>query len=153
MKRKRKQRTRRRRWPFWVCSCATIVVGALAWSSWSKWIGVGRDPLVFVSLHSGSLGVLVDLKPDLDASSRWQFTAADSGRPRPGRWFPKVYTDYGHNPGALGVLLPMWMIAVPLILASAWLHWRSRRPLVGHCRCGYDLAGIEGPCPECGGER
>lgn len=49
------------------------------------------------------------------------------------------------------VAIPLWAIAVPFVLGAVWFFWRGRRPLPGHCRkCGYDLTGITGPCPECG---
>lgn len=54
-----------------------------------------------------------------------------------------------------GVVLPLWM---PAALSGGLLFalWRAgararRRALAGCCRsCGYELAGIAGPCPECG---
>lgn len=59
-------------------------------------------------------------------------------------------------PGRL--VLPLWL---PLMASATalWLLWRvgfERRQLalVGRCSgCGYDLAGITGPCPECGTEQ
>ncbi len=40
------------------------------------------------------------------------------------------------------------ILALPLTFAPL-RRWRRRRG--GRCgRCGYDLAGIDGPCPECG---
>lgn len=58
-------------------------------------------------------------------------------------------------------LRPMWFgmlantvvyAALALGLMAAWRLWRRcRRSKKGHCaNCGYDLVGIEGPCPECG---
>ncbi len=53
------------------------------------------------------------------------------------------------------VQIPFWM---PFVLAAgltAFLWWREcRRPLPGHCPCGYDLRGnVSGVCPECGRDR
>ena len=58
-----------------------------------------------------------------------------------------------------GTLINGWVVSVPLwpwatllgVLGSvAW--WGTRRPEQGHecARCGYDLRGIGGTCPECG---
>lgn len=55
--------------------------------------------------------------------------------------------------GLLGnVVVYTLLLLGPLI---AWRLWRrSRRVSEGHCeRCGYDLVGIDGPCPECGASR
>jgi hypothetical protein len=54
----------------------------------------------------------------------------------------------------LRVNIPLW---APFLLATtptAFL-WRLSRPLrLGHCSCGYNLAGLDdGVCPECGRER
>lgn len=55
-------------------------------------------------------------------------------------------------------VLPLWL-AMMVAATVLWGMWRfgleeRRRAMVGQCiRCGYDLAGIEGVCPECGGER
>ena len=46
------------------------------------------------------------------------------------------------------IWLPLLAIGIPTIVA-----WRldRRRPLPGHCPCGYDLRGnVSGTCPECG---
>ena len=48
-----------------------------------------------------------------------------------------------------GLRVPLWMIAAPFALAAAPLWRCSRRVREGHCRCGYDLAGVA-VCPECG---
>lgn len=49
------------------------------------------------------------------------------------------------------VRVPLWMPVVLTGVPAAALWWRGRGPKPGHCRCGYDLAGIaEGVCPECG---
>jgi hypothetical protein len=51
------------------------------------------------------------------------------------------------------IMLPMWMITLPLALTTAWLWYRARPAIPpGHCaKCGYDLRRLESArCPECG---
>lgn len=49
-----------------------------------------------------------------------------------------------------GVSAPIWVFALPFAANAVWL-FRHRHKPPGHCpACGYDLAGIDGPCPECG---
>lgn len=57
--------------------------------------------------------------------------------------------------GLWGAVLPLWIPAAVsggVLLALARSHLRERRrAMVGCCtKCGYDLAGIDGVCPECG---
>ena len=51
------------------------------------------------------------------------------------------------------LVVPYWFLAVLFaILPLVWVirRWRGRYPK-GHCqKCGYDLRGSEGRCPECG---
>ncbi len=48
----------------------------------------------------------------------------------------------------LGLVYPFGAVAVPTLLV--WWFGR-KRPLPGHCPCGYDLTGnVSGTCPECG---
>jgi hypothetical protein len=68
-------------------------------------------------------------------------------------WQPRLW----RNPDTLSVLVPLWLLALPLALVTgvAWtLDFRQRRrALRGQClNCGYDRAGIAamGACPECG---
>jgi hypothetical protein len=51
------------------------------------------------------------------------------------------------------IILPIWMITLPLTLITAWLWYRARPAIPpGHCaKCGYDLTdNVSGTCPECG---
>ena len=43
----------------------------------------------------------------------------------------------------------MLLIGMPMLFS--WYRAYHRRPLPGHCRCGYNLTGnVSGTCPECG---
>ncbi len=57
-----------------------------------------------------------------------------------------------------GFVLPLWLTFV-LAAVALWPVWRfgferRQRALAGCCpACRYDLAGIDGVCPECGNRR
>jgi hypothetical protein len=73
----------------------------------------------------------------------WSWLPEEGGEARPG-----VY-DTWH------VTVPDYAAFVPLALPAAVLFYRDRRSVrwtcEGRCaRCGYDLAGVSGRCPECG---
>lgn len=90
------------------------------------------------------------------------------GRSERNRW------TWRDHVGALALDLAAIGIALPLVhllggggahlvgtvvvfacIGAIWVLARVRLgPKPGHCRCGYDLSGIEGYlCPECGRER
>ena len=66
-------------------------------------------------------------------------------------WMPRKVEPWG-------LAMPLWM---PVLAAGAVLGRMLytgaravRRTQVGHCpTCGYDLTGIDGVCPECGGQQ
>jgi hypothetical protein len=56
---------------------------------------------------------------------------------------------------ASGVLsVPLWCpVAITVLITAVVFCLDGRRPIRGHCRCGYDLTGnVSGTCPECGVE-
>lgn len=66
-------------------------------------------------------------------------------------WTPRVllWFDLGIDPAWWKVGVPLWVPAV--LLGAGAVVWRPRRKRIGHCRCGYDLKGLDrGVCPECG---
>jgi len=61
----------------------------------------------------------------------------------------------GSDQWVASIMLPMWIITLPLTLITAWLWYRARPTIpIGHCaKCGYDLQRLESAhCPECGTE-
>jgi len=61
----------------------------------------------------------------------------------------------GSDHWTANIMLPMWIITLPLALVTAWLWYRARPTIpLGHCaKCGYDLQRIKSArCPECGTE-
>jgi len=50
------------------------------------------------------------------------------------------------------VVVPYWLILAMMVLwpSIQFARWWRRHRREGHCRCGYDLRGISGQCPECG---
>ena len=50
------------------------------------------------------------------------------------------------------VRIPMWLMLIGVACPTTIAWWLNhRRPLPGHCPCGYDLTGnTSGRCPECG---
>jgi hypothetical protein len=71
----------------------------------------------------------------------------------PWRWSPLEYENFVNVYGARQRLLrvaiwPLWLI-LSIPTARLWYLRLRRKP--GHCRCGYELAGLAGEnCPECG---
>ena len=63
-------------------------------------------------------------------------------------WWPRCKT----GSTALTLRAPLWIPLAIVMLPTAFLWYRDRRPPPGHCQhCGYDLTGnISGVCPECG---
>ena len=64
-----------------------------------------------------------------------------------------VFYFFPYRPMWIGMLANVLVYSLlSLGVLFAWRLWRrSHRTGEGHWeQCGYDLVGIEGPCPECG---
>lgn len=132
---------------------ATIRAGFGHWNCWEAEVGGGRTAAT--------------------AAFGWPFPAlrtvvvpagfASSPAPRPALPAPGILTDLGMfarssgaipiDPILLGLLYNTLIYAAALVIPLSFFpvrRWRRRRR--GRCvRCNYDLRGIDGACPECGG--
>jgi hypothetical protein len=55
---------------------------------------------------------------------------------------------------AIRRIVPWWYVCLAggVIVAAMYGRYRSKTPRAGNgrCKCGYDLRGLSGTCPECG---
>ena len=64
-------------------------------------------------------------------------------------WWPPILTFRGKI--LFSIRIPLWSLLLGTAVPTALLWRLDRRPLPGHCPCGYDLRGnVSGTCPECG---
>ena len=69
-------------------------------------------------------------------------------------WTPAVTREsLSRSPGiGTTIRIPLWILLLITAIPTV-VFWRldRRRPLPGHCPCGYNLIGnVSGTCPECG---
>ena len=58
---------------------------------------------------------------------------------------------YNSSEIVTSLALPLWLLFLAVLIPTLLLWRLDRRPLPGHCRCGYNLTGLtSGRCPECG---
>ena len=69
----------------------------------------------------------------------------------PGQFYIGWRLVLGVNDPHPAVFIPFWMPLIAIVVPTAILWHRDRRPRKGHCpHCGYNLTGNEsGVCPEC----
>lgn len=126
-------------------TCAGLVLVILLSMVWS--LNYDGATLYF-SLDRGSIFFAMQPNPQPEG---WSITLAEA-TPRflfnlfptlvgtPARYYWRGY-------------VPLWIPLGLLVLVTAALWWRERRPFPpGRCAsCGYDLTGnVSGRCPECG---
>jgi hypothetical protein len=148
-----KGRGRQRRVAKWAGLVVCLLIVA-AWCASIRW-GFGYGTVLssryscYVAAGALSLvyrGGAAPLDP-----SQWSSWAHDSQVD----WWPmwENYSPFGTWYMQQQFTLPLWMPFVLLGIPTAWLWWRDRRRArIGHCTCGYDLAGLAAgaACPECG---
>jgi len=129
------------------------VVSGWSWVSWeiyrsAQWgllTGVSDGRLTLASAWG-------PYSPSRQSRLIWGMVSRGPGVPTWRPWFE--YEDFrGSAFSALGQVLwiPLWAPLIVVAAPTAIMWRRLRRPLPGHCRCGYNLEGItSGVCPECG---
>jgi hypothetical protein len=134
-------------------------LSACAWLASARWTvfrmaqfgdSVGlRGGVVFYLWTSPSLRTRLAGQHGLPTRLRWQWHG--SPRRTPMEWLPQFYASTPS--GRSHVAIPLWPIVVLSGGGAAALWLRSRPLRAGLCqKCGYDLRGIDGVCPECGAQ-
>ena len=163
---------RRLRWPLWTCAMVTILFSSLYLASgwWRGWVACGAVSGGQYVHAIGKLSAGVG-RVDISRSRIRQPHLATSGfdiglrrrslagqaKPREAGAYYERRWDWGWRPYwsmKSGIAtIPIWWLIFLFASMAAILFWRARRQPPGYClKCGYDLAGITGPCPECGAE-
>jgi hypothetical protein len=120
---------------WWSFGCVDVGRGL-----WGGWIGSG----CFGIHHGGNQWPL--------GRSGWGMVERDSQvlwLPRHSHFRMRINSGWFDS---RTIAVPLWMPFLAVALPTVWLFWRDRRTRLGHCACGYDLAGLApgAPCPECG---
>lgn len=145
----------------WAGTIVCIVLGGTIIAT--RWFVVGSSFTAGSQVYTTALagGVIWAAAPygDIDPwNTSWIETRAVEvassskiGRLKPPDlvWWPSK-TGLGARRWVIRFSLWIPLVIVGLLTASLW--WLDRRrPLPGHCRCGYNLTGnTSGRCPECG---
>ncbi len=136
-----------------VCGLLLVAyfVGFLRLSAW-----VSSDGAHYLYTHRGEFVYRWGQPPKYSLGGRrgfWSDPLYET--PSPVWWPPVSVTKKFTFIKVLTVHVRIWIIlaAIGLPTAFVWRLDRKRRPLPGHCPCGYDLRdNVSGTCPECGVE-
>lgn len=135
----------------------TRTANRIAATDWRMWTGRGSVELSIRRFHWGELADwpsdprgewrLVRDKPPADVAAAGPLPSPLNQIGFGVRW---ETTHEGMFDRA--VAMPLWLVSVLLgACPIIWLYRRLRGHREGHCqRCGYDLRGSPGRCPECG---
>lgn len=139
---------------------AAIIVVILATTIVSRWWSLmyrGTTPSrsTWIDMERGA--VSISLASDGTAqftpeSGSWRLVRRNPDIASPeSRGFiiaPSVY----RNPFVLQVVMPFWLLIVPIVMFAGWRLHRLRKRSSERCpSCGYNLRGLqEKACPECG---
>jgi hypothetical protein len=107
---------------------------------------LGRGMFIIHSMLVHTEGPFSHPKADLNSRYLARYLVFQSLNP----W---TQVRFGFNSLGPEVHLSLWLPTAAAALLTALLYRRHRRrPIPGHCRCGYALQGLKpgAPCPECG---
>ena len=139
----RRKKSRRVIFGIW----GTVALFALWFGS--TFVGVAYGASRWFVMCSGGSAV-ISVFPDPAAPSQLGWLA----HPNPAAFpvWPERRTDRWGRMRVPGLVLPLWIPAVILAVATVFWWRRDRRHPSGHCQhCGYNLTGNQsGICPECG---
>jgi hypothetical protein len=142
-----------RRWRWWLKWLAIAFACAIAavWV-WSRWRGaIAHDNRVVLVVAVACSCSALRLHGWRSPARTVQFDYLPGGIAdmEPG-WAWGFKLDTGPQ---WHVAIPLWLPFVVAVAFAAGLWRLDRRRPPGCCaRCGYDLTGITGACPECGGK-
>ena len=148
-----RRRSRLLRVAKWIGTVICVLSTGAVWGNGINVEYVGNTNYVLVlqgAIHwSGSVNPTANKGWTVEgaaASTGWSWSL------RHGFLWPMIFQPPGR---ARWLYIPLWLPFLIVMIPTAFL-WLSdrRRPIPGHCRCGYDLTGnVSGTCPECGRNR
>ena len=141
---------RARRFFKWVTLGACILITTL-WAAGWRWSFSYSTTHWSVAVVGGVFGITIGRVGTLYQYPLNRLNIEEF--PRKWRWmiWRPHYTSFAPSPGFV-VIIPLWMVFLPVALLTAMLWRHDPRSLPGRCRgCGYNLTGnVTGICPECG---
>ncbi len=120
-----------------------IVVGVANLWCWVLWVPIEGYGL---ATEGGRIAVALRM---FDPRYAWYPVGLTIGEPLALEFWPPLGIAGGT--GELIISVPIWVPLLVIGITTILAFRLDRRPIPGHCPCGYDLTGnVSGTCPECG---